>query len=435
MTVIGSFRQPGIVCTNHTFSVPLDHARPDGQRISVFAREVIGADTLNSSGQFKEPLPWLVFLQGGPGGRAGRPIGRTDWLDRALREYRVVLLDQRGTGHSTPATWRTLATLGGPADQAAYLRHFRADAIIRDAELIRYELAGPDEPWSALGQSYGGFCAMTYLSLAPEGLREVFVTGGLPPLSGHADEVYRATYPRVISKNEQFFNRYPDDRDRVNRIAAHLHTNDVKMPGRERLTVPRFQMMGMSLGDSQAFHQLHYTLEDAFVDGSSGPELSDLFLRAVDARVTFANGPLYAVMHESIYCHREASKWSADRIRAEFPQFDPNAETVLLTGEMIYPWVFDQDPSLVPLREAAHLLAEVDDWPDLYDEARLASNQVPVAAAIYHDDMYVDYDLSLRTAKAIKGLRYWVTNEHEHDGLRTSPGVLDRLIKMARHEV
>jgi len=194
-------------------------------------------------------------------------------------------------------------------------------------------------------------------------------------------------------------------------------------------------MMGMSLGDSQAFHQLHYTLEDAFVDGSSGPELSDLFLRAVDARVTFANGPLYAVMHESIYCHREASKWSADRIRAEYPQFDPHAETVLLTGEMIYPWVFDQDPSLVPLREAAHLLAEVDDWPDLYDEARLASNQIPVAAAIYHDDMYVDYDLSLRTAKATKGLRYWVTNEHEHDGLRTSPGVLDRLIKMARHEV
>ncbi|MGH8836677.1 MAG: alpha/beta fold hydrolase [Actinomycetes bacterium] len=435
MTVIGRSRQLGIFCTNHTFSVPLDHDDPTGPQIQVFAREIVGADMFTASGRFKEELPWLVFLQGGPGGRAGRPVGRADWLDRALRSYRVVLLDQRGTGLSTPATRHTLAGLGSPADQAAYLQHFRADAIVRDAELVRRDLVGPTEPWSALGQSYGGFCAMTYLSVAPEGLREVFVTGGLPPLSGHPDQVYRATYRRVLDKNAAYFDRYPEDRDRLGQIVAHLRENDVRLPGGDRLSVPRFQMMGMSLGDSRAFHQLHYTLEDAFLNGGPGSALSDIFLRAVDSRVSFAENPLYAVLHESIYCQHEASRWSAERTRSEFAQFDPGADRVMFTGEMIYPMVFDEDPALVPLRDVAHVLAAKDDWPALYDESRLAANKVPVAAAIYHDDMYVDYGLSLQTAKSVNNLRYWVTNEHEHDGLRTSPGVLDRLIKMVRGEV
>ena len=98
---------------------------------------------------------------------------------------------------------------------------------------------------------------------------------------------------------------------------------------------------------------------------------------------------------------------------------------------MIYPWMCDLDPALAPLREAADLLAERDGWPPLYDPARLAANEVPAAAAVYHDDLYVPAPLSLRTAAAIRGLRAWVTNEWEHEGLRVSGGkVLARLIAM-----
>jgi len=61
---------------------------------------------------------------------------------------------------------------------------------------------------------------------------------------------------------------------------------------------------------------------------------------------------------------------------------------------------------------------------------------VPVAAAVYFNDMYVDRDDSLRTAVSISGLRPWVTNEYEHDGLRNSDGrVLDRLIGMVRGQI
>ena len=93
---MSSYRQPGTVVTDHHFSVPVDHGRPEGERIEVFAREVV------ATGKAGERLPWLVFLQGGPGFAAQRPVGRSTWLDRALDDYRVLLLDQRGTGRSTP---------------------------------------------------------------------------------------------------------------------------------------------------------------------------------------------------------------------------------------------------------------------------------------------------------------------------------------------
>ncbi len=107
--------------------------------------------------------------------------------------------------------------------------------------------------------------------------------------------------------------------------------------------------------------------------------------------------------------------------------------TLLFTGEMIYPWMFETDPVLRPLRDAAEDLAARDSWPRLYDPARLAASDVPAAAAVYFDDMYVPRQLSLPTAGAVRGLRPWVTNEYQHDGLGISGGaVLDRLIAMAR---
>lgn len=50
--------------------------------------------------------------------------------------------------------------------------------------------------------------------------------------------------------------------------------------------------------------------------------------------------------------------------------------------------------------------------------------------------MYVDTEHSLRTARSIRGLRTWVTDEYEHDGVRTSgPRVLDRLLALTRNEI
>jgi pimeloyl-ACP methyl ester carboxylesterase len=347
----------------------------------------------------------------------------------------VLLLDQRGTGRSTPASRLTLAKLAGPQAQADYLALFRADNIVRDAERIRRQLTG-GAPWSVLGQSFGGFCTVTYLSLAPEGIREAFITGGLPGLDVTADDVYRVAYPRVAAKVTEHYENYPDDVGRARDIARYLARHEARLPAGMPLTVENFQSLGRMLGMSTGHPELHYLLEDAFSAG----ELTDTFLYQAEHHLTFAASPLYAVLHEACYAQGEATGWSAQRVRAEFPAFDPAVavdgdDPLTFTGEMIYPWMTEQDPALRPLREAADRLAARDGWPLLYDPIRLGANEVPAAAAIYFGDMYVDRDDSLRTAVTIAGLRPWVTSEYEHDGVRASEGkVLDRLIALTRGE-
>jgi pimeloyl-ACP methyl ester carboxylesterase len=422
-----SYRQPGTVLSDRTFAVPLDHARPDGEQIELFGREVVAAD------KAADDLPWLVYQQGGPGFGALRPTGREGWLDRALNDYRVLLLDQRGTGRSSPATRQSLARLGKARAQADYLAHFRADSIVADTELVRQHVTG-GRPWSVLGQSFGGFCTVTYLSQAPEGVSEAFITGGLPGLSACADDVYRLTYALVARRNAEHYQRYPQDVARAIQIARRLAQGDVRLPAGAPLTVEAFQALGRMLGMSTGTHKLHYLLEDAF----AGQDLCDDFRYRVQAELTFSGGPLYALLHEACYAQGTATGWAAQRVRAEFAEFNPAAAVdgdgpLLFTGEMIYPWMVENDPVLAPLTEAAQLLAERDSWPPLYDAARLGSIEVPVAAAVYFDDMYVPLELSLPTARAINGLRPWVTNEYQHDGLRVSNGgVLDRLIALAR---
>jgi pimeloyl-ACP methyl ester carboxylesterase len=425
-----TYRQPGTIVTDRTFAVPLDHGRPDGEQIEIFARQIV------ATGKADANLPWLVFLQGGPGGAAPRPVSRDGWLNRALDDYQVLLLDQRGTGRSTPANRQTLARLGSPQAQADYLTHFRADSIVLDAELIRRDVTG-GAPWTVLGQSYGGFCAVTYLSYAPHGIREALITGGLPGLTATADDVYRRTYPQVVKKNTQHYERYPHDVDNACRIAAYLDTHEVRLPGGQPLTVAAFQSLGGMLGSGSGSHTLHYLLENAFTP--DGDELADAFrFQIAQDLFPFATSPLYALLHEACYAQGTATRWSAQRILREFPEFDPAAAIdgtgpLLFTGEMIYPWMVDSDPLLSPLRDAATILAERDDWPSLYDPARLGANEVPAAAAVYYDDMYVPAEFSLATAARIRGLRPWITNEYEHDGLRVGGGkVLGRLIAMAR---
>jgi proline iminopeptidase len=149
--------------------------------------------------------------------------------------------------------------------------------------------------------------------------------------------------------------------------------------------------------------------------------------------VSRAANPLYAVLHESIYGQGEATNWAAWRVLEDYPEFKPEAVEPLLTGEMVYPWYFEQDPALVPLREVAEHLAARKDWKPLYDPARLASNSVPVAAAVYKDDIYVDHDLSLETAAAVRGLQAWVTSDFHHDGIgEDGEGIFRKLLGMVR---
>jgi pimeloyl-ACP methyl ester carboxylesterase len=403
------YQAPGVILTEREHQVPLDHAQPDGESITVFTREVASPDGLDR--------PYLVFLQGGPGFEATRPTSPpSGWQKRALQDYRLLLLDQRGTGRSTPVG----PSLPGASarEQATYLTRFRADAIVRDCELVRQEL-GVDR-WSLLGQSFGGFTAMTYLSLAPEGLREVLITGGLSPIGRPPDEIYGATWRRVLDKNRGYLQRYPGDRAKIREIVRRLEGDDVRLPSGERLTARRFRQLGMWLGDSAGWELLHHVVELPF--GSPG------FLHdAASGAVKWERNPIYATLHESSYADGFATRWSAARTVPD--EVDVEG---CLTAEHVFPWMWEDYPGLRAHQAVAEILAE-HPWPKLYDGDRLSHNEVPVAATIYVDDLYVESAFAMETARQIRGLRPWITNEYEHNGLRADPErVVGRLVDLVK---
>lgn len=427
---------------DHWFTVPLTHGLIFGhsaevaqdhplaqETITVFAREVI--DTSSQPTTAVEARPFMVYLQGGPGGASPRPASDAGWVAELAQTHRVILLDQRGTGNSTPLTAQTLTALGSVESQVQYAELFRADSIIADAEVVRDFLTvdRADHRWSTMGQSFGGFLTLSYLSFAPGSLKDSRMTAGLAPIRAHIDGVYRSTYARTQARNQEFFGWYPEDAALANRIAEHLASKTEKLPTGERLTPERFQMLGSYLGGNARIHQLHYILQSAFVEGHS--HLSEQFIRDVASCVSFIGSPIYALLHEAIYADGPAvpvganklspspapTRWSAQRISAELPQFAPDAHQLLFTGEHTFDWYFDQDPSLSPLAEAAHALAEKDDWGRLYDHEQLARNEVPLVAAAYVPDIYVDFEHSMNTANFVTNTRVWTSATHHHDGL------------------
>ncbi|MFD5213306.1 alpha/beta fold hydrolase [Microbacterium sp. NPDC058345] len=405
-----------IVARDVWTTVPLDWNDPDGETIDVYAREFVAAERRN------DDLPLLLHLQGGPGGKGIRPLGRGDWVAAALSRFRLIVPDQRGTGRSTPLSGAQFAAL--PAEEAARrLSLHRADSIVRDFEALRAVHYGGRQWWT-IGQSYGGFLTLHYLSTAPQALVASVVAGGLASLDPDAEEVYRRTFPRVAEKNRLFRDRTPHLAARIDRVADLLQAEDVRLPDGDRLTVHRLQALGLDFGMGPGFDRVHWLFDEAFADRAE-TRLSDTFLASVGAATGFAGNPLFITLQESIY-GAGPTGWAAQRERDRHPEFAESARPLLFTGEMVFPWMFEEIRSLRGFRAGVELLA-AREWPiDLYDTTRLAAGDVPVEAVVYFDDMYVDAGLSMETAKRVGGLHAWVTNEHEHDGI-TQEGVAERL--------
>ncbi len=395
---------------DHRLTVPLDYANPDATSIEVFAREVVppGGDA----------LPMLVYLQGGPGHESPRPDSRPAgpaWLTRALQDYRVLFLDQRGTGLSTPFGLHTMAELGGsPETVATYVTHFRADAIVQDTERFRAHLGL--ETVSLLGQSFGGFTSLHYLSVAPGSLGEVFFTGGLPPIGRHCDEVYAATFDVQRTKNKQFYDRFPHAREQMLRAVKLCDAGEVLLPGGKPLTSRLLRSIGNHMGFTGGDQVLAYLLERDPRSPAFGADVATLLPFK-------GRNPLYSVIHESSYSDGCITNWSAERVLPE----DFATDATLFTSEHLFPWHFVDDDGLAPYREVAELLAQ-HQWPRLYSADVLAQNTVPAAAAVFTTDPFVDLRFSRETAEMIPNLSVWETPDHDHNAIRADGGeILDVL--------
>lgn len=422
----------------------------------------------------------ILYLQGGPGFGARRPVSGTSlesgWLSFCLSKYgRVVLMDQRGTGRSDPITKQTLEMrfpdLFDKDDKGEeevnkdvlsvavdYLTCFRADSIVKDAEEIRKTLSvynnndddDANAPWGAvLGQSYGGFCIAAYLSLGLALPPKVcLLTGGVAPLlCPHPYDLYAKLWERVRKRNLRYYDEYPGDVAVVKRIVRTLLERPPALPLGGVLTARRFLSLGIDLGGSpDAFAAMHALLDGAFVRAPLHQEeennvFSRAFLKRVDAVQPFDDAPLYYLLHESIYAdgpdvgatnwaaHRALRDRSDDAFSYERTCSPDDPRPVLFFGETVFPWFSDGDFAELSgrgLRAVARALATKHDWGRLYDPDNirdaLASGRSRAAAAVYVDDMYVDLNESLRAADEpgapLERCAVYVTNEYQHSGLR-----------------
>ncbi|CAK7241331.1 MAG: hypothetical protein STHCBS139747_002792 [Sporothrix thermara] len=478
------FVKAGYLINQLCYKVPIDHRPKDGKTnktILITVRVVLGHSSaedgnLKGTGVHLNPIkPIAVYLVGGPGSN-NPPTAHPALNDFYLAKgFQIMYMDYRGTGSShllradeLSEAFGNSAQSGGepilqtftPQEQADHLALFRQDNIVRDLEAVRKSLQNcgiqSARKWTLVGQSYGGWVSFSYLSLYPQSLQMVIVTGGIPPVGQTADAVYKNTYKTLIKACDTFYGKFPHHeatvRDILEFIARQRRDRcgngaSLKMPGGGVLTPERFLCLGRTLGTTDGDAKVDRALVACLEDVQRG-RFSEDTLRRIESWLRFEERPLYALLHEAIYTEpgMAAASWSAERTGKMLPQYwwleqgafdrvfsglDEDAafrkehfdgKRIYMSGEHVYRFHFDQHRALLPLKKAAEILAKKDDWPLLFDAAQLALNEVPISSLSYDLDMFIDWELSQSTVVNGKVKNIVV----EHDGKLMHTAVKDR---------
>lgn len=174
------------------FEVPENHAAPDGRKISLHLAWLPATD----AGAVQDDP--VFFLAGGPGQAATESWPLVDGAFRDVRKRRnVVLIDQRGTGRSTPLTCRDAVgdDDSSQSEQAALdasvaavercakslsvdPRYFTTTDAIADLDAVRAALGVAKI--DVVGVSYGTRVAQQYAGRYPQHTRAVVLDGVAP---------------------------------------------------------------------------------------------------------------------------------------------------------------------------------------------------------------------------------------------------------------
>ena len=146
----------------------------------------------------------------------------------------------------------------------------------------------------------------------------------MPSIGEGADEVYRATFAKLKRRHLQFNEAYPAAEAMVREVCRHLEAQEELLPTGERLSARRLRTVGIELGREGGFESLARLFETPFHPNG---RLRTDFLAEVGERVSFAKGPLYAAVHETIYGGTVpgATNWAAERVSRELAGFHPDA--------------------------------------------------------------------------------------------------------------
>ena len=210
----------------------------------------------------------VVFMHGGPGG--GTEPKHRRYFDPSV--YRIVLLDQRGCGRSTPF---------------ASLEANTTWDLVSDVEKVRTELG--IETWLVFGGSWGSTLALAYAETHPERVTELVLRGIFLLRKAEIQWFYQDgaswIYPDAW---EQYVNHIPADErgDLVSAFYKRLTSNDPAVQsaaakvwsvweGSTSCLVPNTDLIARTAGDEFALAfariECHYFVNDGWL--TDGREL------------------------------------------------------------------------------------------------------------------------------------------------------------------
>ena len=430
--VMSSYRQPGTVLTDHTFTVPLDHDEPGGERSRCSPAR------WSRPARPRPTCPGWCSSRAGPGSAAPRPAGRAAWLGPGARRLPGAA--------ARPARHRPLHP-GQPAD-AGRARHRAAAGRLpahcsgptrssRDAELIRragHRRRAVERARPELRRLLHGDLPVPGAGGAPRGVhhrrparpgRHAPTTSTGPPTEGGAARTRRTTSATrwTWTRPAGSPGSWPaSDVRAARRRAAH----------RGGVPDPR--------PDAGREHRQRTTCTTCSRTPFAGGGLSDDFLHGVRRTAQLRRRPAVRGAARGRATRRaRPTRWSAQRIRAEFAEFDPAAAAGRRRAAAVHrrddlPVDVRGRPGAAPAARGGGRPGASGDWPRALRRgpaggergARSRPRSTTTTCTCRRE-------ISLPTARGDPRPAAWVTNEYEHDGLRTSNGaVLDRLLALAR---
>lgn len=186
----------GLECASLT--VPLDYAKPDGQKIKIaVAKKAATGDRIGS----------LLINPGGPGGSGIDYVGQAPVSQKLLERFDLIGFDPRGVGESTPVRCLSEADLesylsldmtpdtpeeteafvagaksfaaGCAKNAGSLLPHVGTADAARDMDRLREALG--DAKLTYLGKSYGTYLGAVYAQLFPDRVRALVLDGAVDP--------------------------------------------------------------------------------------------------------------------------------------------------------------------------------------------------------------------------------------------------------------
>ncbi len=224
-----------------TWEQPLNRAEPDGETIELFVARLKSTALEPANDAF-------TVINGGPGGSSVDLLVDFGAAFRAFtRERDVLVIDQRGTGRSSPLTCDAVADEPTEPDEEEIKRltlecieklprdprYFTTTVAVQDLDALRAEL-GYDQ-LSVYGVSYGTRVTQQYMRMYPDQTRVAIIDGVVPPsevlghqVALHSQDSLNDVFDRC-AEDPKCQERFPDLEADFATLAELLKANEIPL--------------------------------------------------------------------------------------------------------------------------------------------------------------------------------------------------------------